>query len=78
MDCAVTDEAVRIICEEGLGDLVFPEMVRRIQKHMEDFGERRIRVEVIVFYREQTGAFVELAATEDAAEFMDGVQETAR
>ncbi len=61
-DCVMTDEAVRIIKEAGLGEIVFTEMAKRIKENMEGWSEGRLQVEIIVFANENT----ELVATDNA------------
>ncbi len=61
-DCVMTDEAVRIIKEAGLGEPVFSEMVKRIKENMESWSDGGMRIEIIVFANENT----ELVATENA------------
>jgi cobalt-precorrin-5B (C1)-methyltransferase len=58
----MTDEAVRIIKEAGLGEPVFSEMVKRIKENMESWSDGGMRIEIIVFANENT----ELVATENA------------
>ncbi len=69
LSCVMTDEAVRIINEEGIGDLVFEEMVSRIKKNMEEWTDGRVQVEVIVFSNENT----ELVATKNAHEWLSKI-----
>ncbi len=69
MECVMTDEAVRIINEAGLGDKVFPEMAKRIKEHMENFGENKLQVEVIVFSNEYT----ELVKTDNALDYIQNI-----
>ncbi|WP_051209553.1 cobalt-precorrin-5B (C(1))-methyltransferase CbiD [Butyrivibrio sp. WCD3002] len=69
LSCVMTDEAVKIINEEGIGDLVFDEMVSRIKRNMEEWSEGRIRAEVIVFSNENT----ELVATKNAHEWLSKI-----
>ena len=68
-ECVMTDEAVRIITEEGLADKVFPRMAELIKKHMEEWSDGKMTVEVIVFSNEYT----ELVSTGDAHEFIKEV-----
>lgn len=65
-ECVMTDEAVRIITEKGLGDKVFPRMAELIKKHMEEWAEGKLSVEVIVFSNEYT----ELVSTGNAHELI--------
>ncbi|RKM60995.1 cobalamin biosynthesis protein CbiD [Butyrivibrio sp. XB500-5] len=68
-ECVMTDEAVRIITEKGLADKVFPKMAELIKKHMEEWAEGKIQIEIIVFSNEYT----ELVSTAGAHGFMEGV-----
>lgn len=68
-ECVMTDEAVRIITEEGLADKVFPRMAEMIKTNMEEWTEGKIEVEVIVFSNEYT----ELVSTGRAHEFIKEV-----
>ncbi len=69
LDCVMTDEAVRIIKEAGLGDQVFTEMAKRIKNNMESWTDGRLQVEIIVFANENT----ELVATGNAHKWMTGM-----
>lgn len=69
LECVMTDEAVRIINSEGLGEKVFGEMALRIKKVMESFSENKIDTEVIVFSNEYT----ELISTDRAHEFLGNI-----
>jgi cobalt-precorrin-5B (C1)-methyltransferase len=68
-ECVMTDEAVIIITEAGLKDKVFPEMANRIKEHMENFGENKLQVEVIVFSNEYT----ELVKTDNAPDYIQDI-----
>lgn len=68
-ECVMTDEAVRIITEEGLADKVFPKMAEMIKTNMEEWTEGNLEVEVIVFSNEYT----ELVSTGRAHEFIKEV-----
>ena len=68
-ECVMTDEAVRIITEEGLADKVFPEMARLIKKYMEEWADGKMKIEVIVFSNEYT----ELVSTDEAHEYLKRV-----
>jgi cobalt-precorrin-5B (C1)-methyltransferase len=69
LECVMTDEAVRIINSEGLGEKVFGEMALRSKKVMESFSENKIDTEVIVFSNEYT----ELISTDRAHEFLGNI-----
>ena len=69
LSCVMTDEAVRIITEEGIAREVFEEMADRIRQNMEDWAEGRMQVEVIVFSNENT----ELVATKNAHEWLSKI-----
>ncbi|SFU34273.1 cobalt-precorrin-5B (C(1))-methyltransferase CbiD [Butyrivibrio sp. INlla21] len=66
-ECVMTDEAVRIITEKGLADKVFPKMAELIKKHMEEWADGKIQIEIIVFSNEYT----ELVSTAGAHGFME-------
>ena len=66
-ECVMTDEAVRIITEKGLADKVFPKMAELIKKHMEEWADGKIQIEIIVFSNEYT----ELVSTVGAHGFME-------
>ncbi|MBO4458208.1 MAG: cobalamin biosynthesis protein CbiD [Butyrivibrio sp.] len=68
-ECVMTDEAVRIITDEGLADKVFPKMAQLIKKHMEEWAEGNMQIEVIVFSNEYT----ELVSTDNAHEYLKRV-----
>ncbi len=70
-ECVMTDEAIRIITEKGLGRDVFPEMASRIKRHMEEWSEGRIQAEIIVFSNENT----ELVSTFYAKEFIETLRD---
>ena len=65
-DCVATDEAVRILKEEGIAEAVLSEMARRIQFYMQKWAGGAMQVEVVVF----SNVYGELAATECASEFI--------
>ena len=65
-DCVATDEAVRILKEEGIAEAVLPEMARRIQSVMQEWAGGAMQVETVVF----SNVYGELAATEGASEFI--------
>ncbi|WP_035766855.1 cobalt-precorrin-5B (C(1))-methyltransferase CbiD [Butyrivibrio sp. NC2002] len=67
--CVMTDEAVRILNEEGIGDAVFKEMALNISRNIELWSDDRIKAEIIVFSNENT----ELIRTDNALEFMEEI-----
>ncbi len=67
LGCVMTDEAVNIINEAGLGDKVFPRMASKIKEAMEEFSGGKIEAETIVFSNEYT----ELVRTENAQLFLE-------
>lgn len=69
-ECVMTDEAVRIITEAGIGDKVFEKMANKIKSHMEAFADNRMNVEVIVFANENT----ELVSTADAHKYIESIR----
>ncbi len=66
MNCVMTDEAVRIINEAGVGTEVFDEMVSRIKSNLEEWSDWKIEAQVIVFANENT----ELVATDKAHDWI--------
>ena len=66
-ECVMTDEAVRIITEAGIGEAVFDRMAGDIKSHMETWADGRIEVEVIVFSNENT----KLVSTGGAEEYLN-------
>ncbi len=66
MECVTTDEAVKIIRNEGLSEDAFRAMTARIKASLEEWAEGKIEAEVIVFASENT----ELAATSKAHEWI--------
>ncbi len=66
MECVTTDEAVKIIRNEGLSEDAFRAMTARIKASLEVWAEGKIEAEVIVFASENT----ELAATSKAHEWI--------
>ncbi len=67
LGCVMTDEAVNIINEAGLGDKVFPRLASKIKEAMEEFSGGKIETETIVFSNEYT----ELVRTENAQLFLE-------
>lgn len=66
MNCVMTDEAVRIINEAGIGAEVFDEMAARIKADLEEWSDGKIEAQVIVFANENT----ELVATDMAHDWI--------
>lgn len=70
MSCAMTDEAVRILEETGMGDAIFKKMAEGITKNMEAWAQeipnKEIKVETIVFSNENT----ELVSTDKAHDWI--------
>ena len=66
MNCVMTDEAVRIINEAGIGAEVFDEMAARIKADLEEWSDGKIEAQVIVFTNENT----ELVATDMAHDWI--------
>ena len=65
-ECVTTEEAVRIIGEEGISEAVFEDMAERIKSNLEEWARGKISAQVIVFANENT----ELVATEQAHEWV--------
>ena len=66
MECVTTDEAIRIMVEEGIAKEVCDEMTGCIKANLEAWSEGKLEAEVIVFAGENT----ELAATSKAHEWI--------
>ena len=65
-ECVMTDEAVRIIEEAGIGRQVSERMAERIKGHIEEWADRSLQAEVIVFANENS----ELVSTESAHDWI--------
>ena len=65
-DCATTDDAVRILKEQGLDREVLEEMTRRIQAYVEQSAGGQLRAEVLVF----SNVYGELGRTDKAGEYL--------
>ena len=70
-DCATTDDAVRILKEQGMDAAVMEEMTRRIQAYLEKWAGGRLRAEVLVF----SNVYGELGRTEGAGKFLGLLKE---
>ena len=62
MNCVMTDEAVGIINETGMGSAVFKKMADNIRDYLEKWSDGALKAEVIVFSNENT----ELVSTDMA------------
>ena len=69
--CVMTDEAVRIITEAGLKQLVFDEVADRIKGHMESWSKGDITVETIIFSNEYTFLASSIGAKAMMERFLD-------
>ena len=72
-ECVSTDDAVRILKEQGMDAPVLAEMTRRIRDVMEGWADGKMLVEVIVF----SNVHGELGKTERAEQFLAELRETA-
>ncbi len=66
-DCVMTDEAVRIIREEGIEEQVFGKMAGSIKSNIESWAEHKLEAQIIVFSNENT----ELVQTEGAKQLLE-------